>query len=57
MFIIVIVKGALPIAKYLAALDGTYNSMFMDTVWKEAFEQSQSSVGMYDTPGNEISPH
>ncbi|XP_031557870.1 phosphofurin acidic cluster sorting protein 2-like [Actinia tenebrosa] len=41
---LVIPFGALPIAKYLAALDSTYNSMFMDTVWKEAFEQSQSTV-------------
>jgi len=35
-----------PLAKYIAALDPRYNSLFMDNVWKEAFEHSDTAVGM-----------
>ncbi|XP_020607098.1 phosphofurin acidic cluster sorting protein 2-like [Orbicella faveolata] len=33
-----------PLAKYIAALDPRYNSLFMDNVWKEAFEHSDTAV-------------
>ncbi|KAJ7365437.1 Phosphofurin acidic cluster sorting protein 1 [Desmophyllum pertusum] len=33
-----------PLAKYIAAMDATYNSLFMDNVWKEAFEHSDTTV-------------
>lgn len=36
-----------PLAKYIASLDARYNSLFMDNVWKEAFEHSDTSVGEY----------
>lgn len=34
-----------PLAKYIASLDARYNSLFMDNVWKEAFEHSDTTVG------------
>ncbi|XP_068682764.1 phosphofurin acidic cluster sorting protein 1-like isoform X1 [Montipora foliosa] len=33
-----------PLAKYIASLDPRYSSLFMDNVWKEAFEHSDTSV-------------
>lgn len=34
-----------PLAKYIASLDPRYSSLFMDNVWKEAFEHSDTTVG------------
>ena len=34
-----------PLAKYIASLDPRYNSLFMDNIWKEAFEHSDTTVG------------
>lgn len=38
-----------PLAKYIATLDPRYNSLFMDNVWKEAFEHSDTTVGEFPT--------
>ncbi|XP_001625918.2 phosphofurin acidic cluster sorting protein 2 [Nematostella vectensis] len=41
---LVIPLGTQPLAKYIASLDSTYNSMFLDSHWREAFVTSQPKV-------------
>lgn len=38
-------KDSQPLAKYIAGMDPRYNMLFMDNVWKEAFEHSDTTVG------------
>ncbi|CAH3111768.1 unnamed protein product [Porites lobata] len=41
---LVIPLDSQPLAKYIASLDPRYSSLFMDNVWKEAFEHSDTTV-------------
>ncbi|KAK2568603.1 Phosphofurin acidic cluster sorting protein 2 [Acropora cervicornis] len=42
--ILLIPLDSQPLAKYIASLDPKYNSLFMDNVWKDAFEHSDTTV-------------
>ncbi|XP_075719656.1 phosphofurin acidic cluster sorting protein 1-like isoform X2 [Rhinoderma darwinii] len=39
---LVLPLGPHPVAKYLASVDGKYNTLFMDAAWRDAFSQGEA---------------
>ena len=38
--------GSSNLGKYLASVDSAYNSLFMDSLWRDTFDKTENKLGM-----------